>query len=191
MNVWLDAARIPAVAGRGGAASMSAASQRTAFKPAPAEILMFAGEGVMAAGQDGRVLMCNRAAEEIFGYEAEEILGLPIETLIAEPRRPASGRGRDLAPEWAALIERRRMAGQRKHGGKFPVEATLSHREIEGHMVLIAVVRDATGREAERLLLCERQHRMKNALATVQAWPCRPCRAAVRPRPSSMPSPGA
>jgi two-component sensor histidine kinase len=36
-------------------------------------------------------------------------------------------------------------------------------------MVLIAVARDATEREAERLLLRELQHRMKNALATVQA----------------------
>jgi two-component sensor histidine kinase len=59
--------------------------------------------------------------------------------------------------------------GRRKHGGEVPLEATLSRRAIEGRTVLIAIVRDATEREAERLLARELEHRMKNALATVQA----------------------
>ena len=150
---------------------MSAASQRTAFQPPATEILMFAGDGVVAADEDGRILLCNRAAEEIFGYAADEILGRPIETLMADPARRAhrpvseGGPGRSLA----APVERRRLVGQRKHGGQVPLEATLSHREIGGQRVLIAIVRDATEREAERLLARELEHRMKNALATAQA----------------------
>jgi PAS domain S-box-containing protein len=168
-----NAARLPVKPAGAGEASMSAGSLRLTFQPPSAEILMFAGDGIMAADADGRILLCNRAAEEIFGYAAREILGRPLETLIAEPRqarRPpghASVPGR--MPEWAALVQRRSMAGQRKDGAEFPVEATLSRREIEGRTVMIAVVRDATEREAERLLLRELQHRLKNALATVQA----------------------
>ena len=165
---------------------MSAPSQRTAFKPPAAEILMFAGEAVMAADENGRVLLCNRAAEEIFGYAPEEILGLPIERLMVEPApearwQPTHGRGQGLAPEWTALVESRRMAGQRKHGGEFPVEATLSRREIEGHMVMIAVVRDATERDAERLLVRELEHRMKNALAAAQALAVQTIRSSPTP----------
>jgi PAS domain S-box-containing protein len=122
---------------------MSAPSQRAAVGPWAAEILMFAGDGIVAADEHSRILLCNHAAEEIFGYAADEVLGRPIETLFAEPhqarRQPVDGRVQGLAPEWAALVEHRRMAGQRKGGGEFPIEATLSRREIEGEMVLIAV----------------------------------------------------
>ena len=48
-------------------------------------------------------------------------------------------------------------------------------------MVMIAVVRDATEREAERLLARELQHRMKNALATVQALAVQTMRGSTSP----------
>jgi len=150
---------------------MSAASQGTAFQPPAAEILMSAGDGVMAADEDGHIVLCNRAAEEIFGYAADEILGRSIETLMAEPARRAHRHLSEASsgPGLAAPVERRRLVGRRKHGGEVPLEATLSRRAIEGRTVLIAIVRDATEREAERLLARELEHRMKNALATVQA----------------------
>jgi PAS domain S-box-containing protein len=96
---------------------------------------MFAGDGIMAADAAGRILLCNRAVEEIFGYAANEILGRPLETLISEsPQVRGQVMHRsvpDRAPEWAARVQRRRMSGQRKDGTGFPVEATLSHREIQ------------------------------------------------------------
>jgi PAS domain-containing protein len=74
---------------------MSAASQGRALQPPAAEILMSAGDGVMAADEDGHIVLCNRAAEEIFGYAADEILGRSIETLMARPpSAPSPGRGR-------------------------------------------------------------------------------------------------
>jgi PAS domain S-box-containing protein len=166
-----DPARIPVGARSRGKARMSAASQGTAFQPPAAEILMSAGDGVMAADEDGHIVLCNRAAEEIFGYAADEILGRSIETLMAEPARRAHRHLSEASsgPGLAAPVERRRLVGRRKHGGEVPLEATLSRRAIEGRTVLIAIVRDATEREAERLLARELEHRMKNALATVQA----------------------
>jgi two-component system, chemotaxis family, CheB/CheR fusion protein len=164
---------------------MSAESPRLTFQPPSAEILMFAGEGIMAADADDRILLCNRAAEEIFGYAANEILGRPLGTLISEPRQargqPALGSVPDRAAERTALVQRRRMLGRRKGGAAFPVEATLSRPEIEGRMVMIAVVRDATERETERLLVFELQHRMRNALATVQALAVQTMRSSATP----------
>jgi PAS domain S-box-containing protein len=168
-----------------GEASMSAGSLRLTFQPPSAEILMLAGDGIMAADADGRILLYNRAAEEIFGYAANEILGRPIGTLISEPRQargqPALGSVPDRAAERAALVQRPRMLGRRKGGAAFPVEATLSRPEIEGRMVMIAVVRDATERETERLLVRELQHRMRNALATVQALAVQTMRSSATP----------
>jgi PAS domain S-box-containing protein len=168
-----------------GVASMSAGSLRLTFQPPPAEILMFAGDGLMAADADGRILLCNHAAEAIFGYAANEIVGRPLGTLIAEPRQargqPAHRSVPERAPALTALVQRWRTAGQRKDGTAFPVEATLSRGEIEGRMMMIAVVRDATEREAERLLLSELQHRMKNALATVRALAVQTMRSSPAP----------
>jgi PAS domain S-box-containing protein len=41
------------------------------------QALARAGDGVFAAGPEGRVLMWNRAAEKILGWNAREILGRP------------------------------------------------------------------------------------------------------------------
>ena len=164
---------------------MSAASQRTAFQPPAAEILMFAGDGVMAADRamGARLLICNRAAEEIFGYPANEILGL-FDRDADGPTLPPGTASR-IRERSAPRAGRAPTAGgaQRKHGGEVPLEATLSRREIEGRTVLIAIVRrDATEREAERLLMRELEHRMKNAFATVRVLAAHTLRSSPSPR---------
>ena len=53
------------------------------------ENLELAGDGIIAADEDGRILLFNRAAEETFGYAAGEVLGLPVEVLLPERLRRA------------------------------------------------------------------------------------------------------
>ena len=38
------------------------------------DILALIGDGVVSTDESGRILLFNRAAEEIFGYEADESL---------------------------------------------------------------------------------------------------------------------
>ena len=38
------------------------------FEPSAADILALVGDGVICTDADGRILLFNRAAEEIFGY---------------------------------------------------------------------------------------------------------------------------
>jgi len=145
---------------------------------AAAELLQFAGDGIIVADEAGRILLFNAAAEEIFGYAAGEVDSQPIEILLPERlRRTHREQVRSFVtekgPARRAMGQRRKVTGCRKDGHEFPVEVTLARRVIDGRTALVAVVRDVTERERERtneqLLAHELGHRLKNVLATVQA----------------------
>ena len=64
-----------------------------------------ASQGLVAAGEGGRIGFANHMAESMFGYAAEELLGLPIETLIPPGLPNATG-------IIARNISRRHVRGQ-------------------------------------------------------------------------------
>lgn len=103
----------------------------------------------MVVDAAGRILDVNPAAERMFGYEREEILGAEVETLVPEGARPGHRRERE---EYAADPEARPMGiglelrGVRKDGTEFPVEISLSPVEVEGELRVVSIVRDVTDR---------------------------------------------
>src|ERR1039457_3192424 len=58
-------------------------------------LLKSAAQAIMATDRDGKIVMANRKAEEMFGYPREELLGSSIELLLPESRRSAHGRERE------------------------------------------------------------------------------------------------
>ncbi len=91
-----------------------------------------ASQGLVAAGEGGRIGFANRMAESMFGYAAQELKGLPIETLI--PARFAE-RHRHHRQQYFETPRPRPMGqgldlmARRKDGSEFPVEISLSHVE--------------------------------------------------------------
>ncbi|ASV73361.1 Sensory transduction histidine kinase [Thermogutta terrifontis] len=45
-----------------------------------------AGDGILLTDESGRIVFCNPAAENIFGYSAEELLGRPLQELVANEK---------------------------------------------------------------------------------------------------------
>jgi PAS domain S-box-containing protein len=89
-------------------------------------------------------VLVNRETEKLFGYDREEILGEPVQTLVPERIRNARGGERRVESE---LRHARRIGtsgglfGLRKNGSEFPVEIGLNPIETEeGVFVLVAVV---------------------------------------------------
>jgi PAS domain S-box-containing protein len=118
----------------------------------PTEVLALVGDGVIGISADGRILLFNRAAEEIFGYAADEVLGQPVEILIPEPLRQAHNAqvrqfAAGLGPTRRTMGKRREVLGQRKNGERFPLEATLSRHGIGDRTILTVSVRDITERK--------------------------------------------
>jgi two-component system NtrC family sensor kinase len=99
---------------------------------------------------DGRILSCNRSAEEMFGYPQRELVGRHIETLFEDPSQ--------VEEILEAVVGQGRFDGEvvlkRSNGETFP--AYLSMRQIfdakSRARALIGVARDITSeKERERL----------------------------------------
>ncbi|QLG88936.1 PAS domain S-box protein [Chitinibacter bivalviorum] len=99
------------------------------------------------------IILFNRAAEQMFGYAAAEILGAPIETLI--PLTLAAGH-RQLMHQFAKHGNStrkmrghsvRQVTGLRADGSEFPVEVSISYSENYGNPIFTAMVRDITERK--------------------------------------------
>lgn len=108
-------------------------------------LLDLVADGVVGTDDRGRIVWLNRAAESIFGYAAEELLGRPFDVLLApSDDRPST---------FSALIEeiRREPTGQaeavgrRRDGEAIPIEVFASSvRQEPGGYAL--TVRDITVR---------------------------------------------
>ena len=148
------------------------------FRPGTDDLLALVGDGIVCTEQSGRIILFNRAAESLFGYTEQEVLGRPVEMLMPEHQRASHreevGRfARSSDAQSRRMGHRREIVGRRRDGAEFPLEATLSRLAIDGRTVLTVVVRDISERrraeEERRLVASELAHRMKNVMAVVSS----------------------
>jgi len=118
-----------------------------------------AAEGIVTIDESGTVESFNRAAEEMFGHEAAEVLGKNVKMLVPEPHASAhdSYIARYLRTgEARAIGKARELTALRKDGMQFPIELNLREVRFGGGRYFTAVIRDVTERkraEAERAQL--------------------------------------
>ena len=107
-------------------------------------------EGIILVNKEQKIVATNSAADEMFGYAKEELLGKPLETII-----PARYRGNH-SQHVSSFIEKsekrsmgrgRDLNGLRKNGKEFPVEAGLNPFELYGGTYVMALVTDITERK--------------------------------------------
>ncbi len=121
-------------------------------------ILDHALDGIIAINEQGLVESFNPAAERIFGYMAEEVLGKPLTFLMPERYRDAHQRGLERARstgESRIIGKMVEMHGLKKDGGEFPLELSLATWKIGTGTFYTGIVRDITLRKLaeERLRL--------------------------------------
>lgn len=98
--------------------SARAARQRAEL----ADILFGAAEGILMADAAGRILFANPAMGEIFGYDTGELIGLPIDVLVAEGLRELHAQHRAdylAAPSARAMRPGPDLVGRRKKAPRF------------------------------------------------------------------------
>jgi PAS domain S-box-containing protein len=109
-----------------------------------------ASQAILAVSAAGKIVLVNRAGEDMFGYRREELLGAEIEMLLpqrfravhtsqragfaANPRVRPAGAGLDLR-------------GRRKDGTEFPAEVGLSYVETTDGNLALGLVTDITERK--------------------------------------------
>jgi two-component system sensor kinase FixL len=115
-------------------------------------ILDTAADGILTIDPSGRIQSLNAAAEQIFGYSAEEVVGKNVEMLMPSPADHGLGGYLERFSETGAddaLDRRTEVVGHRKGGTAFPMDLAVSQI---GHLGLfVCIVRDLTARkQAER-----------------------------------------
>ncbi len=120
---------------------------RVAFDLAPA--------GMLAVDAAGRILLANREAGRLLGFEAGELVGCAVDEFVpagfrgGHPGRRAEFFAR---PSQRAMGAGRDLTARRRDGGEVPVEIGLNPVRTGSGVVVIATIVDITARrEAERL----------------------------------------
>jgi PAS domain S-box-containing protein len=131
-------------------------------------------DAIVSKDLNGIIGTWNRGAERIFGYEASEIVGKSILTLI--PPSHHSEEHQILSRiRNGERIEHYETVRKRKDGTIIDISLTVSPlRDAQGRIVGASkIARDITERKLlqaqQALLVGEMKHRVKNTLATVQA----------------------
>src|SRR3972149_5438301 len=109
-----------------------------------------AAEGIVIVGSDGRIVLANARAAEMFGTPREELIGQPMEVLLPERLRPAHTTPRAgyfTEPRIRPMGRGLDLAGRRKDGTEFPVEISLSYNETEDGLVTMAFITDIAQRK--------------------------------------------
>jgi PAS domain S-box-containing protein len=107
-------------------------------------------DAMIAVDADQRIVLFNAAAEKMFGWTADEVIGGSLERLIPERFRPDHAEhirvfGRTGAAS-RKMGELRAVKGLRADGHEFPIEAAISQCEIKGEKTFTAILRDVTER---------------------------------------------
>jgi PAS domain S-box-containing protein len=130
-----------------------------------AEIIDIAEDGIITVSATSTIVMFNRGAARIFGYEPSEVLGQRLEMLLPLSVRASH---QTFLDEFArgplvsrAMGERRLVSGRRKDGTEFPAEITISKLEGNGETYLTAIVRDAAERKRYEDALLRLNHELE------------------------------
>ena len=122
-----------------------------------AAIIEHSADGIVVA-EDGRTILLNPAAEQLFAWTQDAVVGRSVSEWIPALSAPLLDPELDTHP--------RSYTARRRDGMPVDVEMTVSHLEAGGRRLTIAVVRDASVRvETERQLATARDA----AEATVRA----------------------
>lgn len=114
-------------------------------------IIETAVDGIVVIDERAIVQAFNRAAEMIFGYSADEVIGHNVSCLMPEPDRSQhDGYIANFRRTGEAKIigARREVTGQRKDGSVFALDLSIAEWHAGGQRYFTAIVHDITARKA-------------------------------------------
>lgn len=141
-------------------------------------------DGIVMIDAHGRIEAFNPAAEQLFGYQADEVLGRNVDMLMPNPYREEHDAylARYLATGHAKIIGiGREVQGRRKDGTTFPLHLSVGEIAMDGERKFTGILHDLTGRVQMEAQLREQAalaklgemaaviaHEVKNPLAGIR-----------------------
>ncbi|MHA3902594.1 PAS domain-containing sensor histidine kinase [Castellaniella sp. WN] len=139
--------------------------------PPLVDIVRSTGESIIAVDAEHRIVIFNPAAEKVFLYDAEQVIGRNLGILV--PARFRKAHAEHIARFQDTGISKHGMGlgmplwGLKANGEEFPMEASISRIETPTGVYLTVFLRDITERlQAEQALRASRDEltRLSNAL---------------------------
>ncbi|MBC8076192.1 MAG: PAS domain S-box protein, partial [Chloroflexales bacterium] len=96
-------------------------------------------DGIITIDGAGVVASCNPAAERLFGYRADELVGGMLKRIIPEPYHA----------QYKLISIGREIVGRRKDGSSFPLEMAAGQMIVGDERMYIGIMRDVTRRKRE------------------------------------------
>jgi len=133
-------------------------------------------DSVVTIDEAGIILSFNKAAEDAFGYGAEEVIGGSVERLMPEDYavRHAQYVANYLESGQSAILGKgpRELEGRHKDGSTFPIELAISEMNVVGRRTFIGTIRDITDRNLARDKLRASEMRLAEAqrIANIGSW---------------------
>ena len=139
-------------------------------------VINSAMDAIIVISEDQQIRIFNPAAEEMFGYKVDEIVGLPVDCLLPERFRVAHHQ--QIKQFSQTGLTRRSMGnlgaiyGIRANGTEFPIEASISQIELHGEKFFTIILRDVTERMRAEEILRQRERALQKAqaVASVGNW---------------------
>jgi PAS domain S-box-containing protein len=137
-------------------------------------ILDSAMDAIITVDENQRVVLFNKSAEAVFGWLRGEAIGAPLEKFI--PQRYRASHARHVQRFGETGISSRRMgesrivAGLRRNGEEFPIDASISQIAEGGQRFFTVILRDVTRRvRDEEALKRSREEIRELAMAATTA----------------------
>lgn len=126
-----------------------------------ASVVESAMDAIISTDADHRIILFNAAAERMFQYKAEDMIGRSLDLLLPERFRTAH---RGYIEAFAKTGISNRAMGQlgtlsalRADGTEFPIEASISQSHVGGTQLFTVILRDISGRKRSELALHKAQ----------------------------------
>ncbi|HYM80960.1 MAG TPA: PAS domain S-box protein [Candidatus Limnocylindria bacterium] len=114
-------------------------------------ILESALDCVITMNHEGRIVEFNPAAETLFGYRRDAVVGKPLADLIIPPRlrdQHRQGLARYIATGTGVMLDKRlELMAMRADGKEFPVELAITRILQDGPPMFTGFIRDITERK--------------------------------------------
>jgi PAS domain S-box-containing protein len=133
-------------------------------------IVHSAMDAIITVDEAHKIVLFNQAAETMFQWGAEEVVGRPLDRLL--PERFRSTHDEHIREFGRSGITTRQMGalgmvmGVRANGEEFPIEAAISQIGVEGTRYYTVILRDITERKRLEQELAEREALLRAIIET-------------------------
>ena len=110
-----------------------------------------AREAIIIIGANAQVCYWNPAAEQMFGYKPDEVMGKNLHDFLAPPKQRDAAhsayRSYSLLEEGKLVSKTVEVVSLRKNGEEFPIELSISSIKFQNSWHALGIIRDITERK--------------------------------------------